>query len=131
MITKVDPWHDFGPYAMKIAGHCRYLPGMQVYGTLTGACVVGRLASEVASGRGVLLTSRYTGNYGLSGVSDIAPDLSDDLTRNALWPVLRKHLTADEIIKLRALATKWSMEPWHPDATDTESDTGTDDNDHD
>lgn len=127
MIYATDPWTDFGPYATKIAGHCRYVPGMQVRGLLpVGAAEIGRVYAYPDSSGAVIIRPQSLTKTAY--VTDLAPDLSDPITLAFVWPVLQKHLTADELISLRVLATAWSMEP-PGDADDTANHAT--DNDHD
>lgn len=128
MIQAVDPWEEFGPYALKIADHCKIVPGMQVRGLLpVGAAEVGRVYSYPADDGQVVIIRRPLTTAKLATLTSPAPDLSDPITLAYCWPVLRAHLTADEIIKLRALADLWSMEP----PIDSEMAPDGQDNDHD
>lgn len=126
MIQAVDPWTDFEPYATKIADFCRYVPGMQVRGLLpVGAAELGRVYAYPDSNGVVLVRPQSMAK--LVCVTAPAPDLSDPITLAFVWPVLQKHLTADELIALRALAAMWSLEP----PTDIADDLADRDVDHD
>jgi hypothetical protein len=126
MMRVVDPWTEFGPYALKIAGHCKIVPGMQVRGRLhSGELTTGRV-NYYPSTAGVIDIREHGKSYVLTATSP-APDLSDPITLAYCWPVLRAHLTADELITLRILAAAWSMEP----PGDAADDSPANDNDHD